>query len=588
MTTITKNTNISENQQSGFLPTSNSSTNPVTSIAQSCMQASSANSVLSSSFANWKKDGIPIFSASIGKLTVKPCLTSLIDVETQTLNCLEKYKEANLVLEKTIGDVALLYVYKDGDPTTNTPGPLLEFSQKLSRRYLDLYQAYIEFEMQQNIPMIPIKPGQMKQHGFTSQEIISLQTPAKKFRELRQQIPSDQLDIFLSSLIHPDAKKNPPSSLISLILQYDQLPKRDLLDKALMLMTKFGFMSIESAIELLDEIADMKVLNGAEAQIRLQMELRHRVCNFSNSPSKSPGSIGTNPLAYINVIKHGEHNNPEGEFREQLYFVYMSNHFANAIMQSPEFIKFASEKFEWINQYFINAMNAREPKYLPHIFRYVMNASINAKLRIANVTDQARSDYYKRHPLPKIKQLLNDSTPLEINFRYHLTPRELLNQTGEISPQHIPDDATTQYTTGAVAFNLKTLDEIPASEIPARQYLQIVNDLLIPTVSGISGTLDQSTTMAGLVGIGIEKNQETELELIKLAYLAFMLPNQDHSVHEILQSSTSFGNQQYLAGPGYERFIYPSGGQPFIDKIKSRQLQRGWSMPIEYLSTPSS
>ncbi len=60
--------------------------------------------------------------------------------------------------------------------------------------------------------------------------------------------------------------------------------------------------------------------------------------------------------------------------------------------------------------------------------------------------------------------------------------------------------------------------------------------------------------MAGLVGLGVatdDVQRKLELETIKLAYLAFMLPGRDHSAHEILQSSTTYG-LDYVAGPGYE------------------------------------
>ena len=70
------------------------------------------------------------------------------------------------------------------------------------------------------------------------------------------------------------------------------------------------------------------------------------------------------------------------------------------------------------------------------------------------------------------------------------------------------------------------------------RYLKIADKLGIPLTSGISGTTDQSITMAGLVGLALD---EQSIMDVRLAYIAFMLPNNDHSLIEILQSSSTFG-----------------------------------------------
>ncbi|MBI3220772.1 MAG: hypothetical protein HYZ44_14755 [Bacteroidetes bacterium] len=53
--------------------------------------------------------------------------------------CIADYAKANQALEKAVGDVAYSYI-RDVD------SPLLHFSRTLSRRYLDLYTAYVDFE----------------------------------------------------------------------------------------------------------------------------------------------------------------------------------------------------------------------------------------------------------------------------------------------------------------------------------------------------------------------------------------------------------------------------------------------------------
>ncbi len=74
-----------------------------------------------------------------------------------------------------------------------------------------------------------------------------------------------------------------------------------------------------------------------------------------------------------------------------------------------------------------------------------------------------------------------------------------------------------------------------------------------------------------------------QLEMIKLAFLGFMVPNTDHSVHEIMQSSKTFG-LEYTPGPGYEKDVYPTGGEGFIQKLAQNQSLRGYKLPGYYLS----
>jgi len=103
-----------------------------------------------------------------------------------------------------------------------------------------------------------------------------------------------------------------------------------------------------------------------------------------------------------------------------------------------------------------------------------------------------------------------------------------------------------------------------------KEFLEVSARLGLPLGAGISGTLDQSTTMAAICGL---VNSEADLENIRLAVIACMVPNEDHTVHEILQSSKSFG-AAYDASPCmYEKVLSPhvlgeGENQAFADQVK--------------------
>ncbi len=154
-----------------------------------------------------------------------------------------------------------------------------------------------------------------------------------------------------------------------------------------------------------------------------------------------------------------------------------------------------------------------------------------------------------------------------------LSQNDTLTLYGTLSSSHISDlSKSPQYAKGSENFRLikaaevkVKLDKDPnnAALLRAYQYALQVERLQLPILAGISGTLDQSTAMAGLVGIGLDKKQE--LKDIRLAFLGFMVDSRDHSVHEILQSSRSYG-MAYTPGPGFEKDIYNS---LFANQVKN-------------------
>ena len=320
------------------------------------------------------------------------------------------------------------------------------------------------------------------------------------------------------------------------------------------------------------------------------MEIRHRIGGDGSTFQGAPGSLGQNPLTYLNVIREGEVDNPEGEFRAQMYFIYMCNHFTNSIMKNRELLEFVNEMLrqeekDWsMDPSFVEALNQRGPDCLPPIFRYGSQASLNTYLR-KPISKEEKIKYLSENPNPALKEVMNaEIHELNRNFRNKLTNRELLNQFGVRTWREADAHQKLKYVSDASSFHLNDLHELPCEGADprldfAKKYIKIVKDLKIPTSAGISGTLDQSTAMASLVGLGIGVNREEELEQIKLAYLAFMIPNDDHSVHEIMQSTKSYG-LAYLPGVGFEQYIYP------LSKWRSRipPVLRGGTKTKEGLS----
>jgi 2'-5' RNA ligase len=197
------------------------------------------------------------------------------------------------------------------------------------------------------------------------------------------------------------------------------------------------------------------------------------------------------------------------------------------------------------------------------------------------------AEFYKQNPNITVREVMEGLADINDYYRLKLSDRELMNQIGEWHWDKEDKNRPWQplnFGTGAAVFKLY---DKPTSEmnVSAQNYLNQVNEFSVPVFAGISGTLDQSTAMAGLVGLGVDLDltrKNLELHTIKMAYLAFMLPGRDHSIHEIMQSSMTFG-LDYVPGPGYEQYIYPV--DPFVvEELKKQQALRGSHLPSYYLS----
>lgn len=633
-------------QEDALKPTTAKMSTPAPSSAAI---TSTTTPIASSSnpFTGWRSDASPTFKSqplAVPLTNVPNELSSQVEA-----HCVQQYQKSIRLMEHSVGDVALQYTTRpasmDSKPLpfedkfnpqgnmnlTKNAGPLLYFASAYSQRYLDLYEAYVEWEMQKipPIPMLPVQAGQMKLHGFTSEEIIKMQDACVEYNEIvnnlerillqsKQSNPLlydklvavmsgvDKSEISLDDFINKSDKRDKylssigltldtslSSDLVQLFADYQNIPEKGLLDRAHFLMHDFGHMEYKAIATQLYFVAIMQPFPDAKKDERILMEIRHRVAGDMSIAQNSPGTLGGNPQAYLNLLKNGEPDNPEAEFRNKMYFVYMNNHFSNAVIKDDERIAFINQWLsvhnkDWkLDKDFIKAMQDRGPRYIPPIFRYGANAAINRELREAR-SHHEMEEFYKDNPNISVREAMEGISDLNAYYRLPLSERELLNQIGEWHWNKQDKNRPWQslnFGTGAAVFKLH---ETPTSTMgkAAKEYLQAVTELGLPVFAGISGTLDQSTAMAGLVGLGVDNDparREQELQTIKLAYLAFMLPGRDHSVHEIMQSSMSYG-LDYVAGPGYEAYIYPPDGAYFQAELANAQQTRGSHLPAHYLS----
>lgn len=507
-------------------------------------------------------------------------------------HCLKQYEKAMLAYDQAIGDAALLYVHKEGAPETREKGPLLQLVEGLSRRYLDLLKIAVAFDQARGIPLIPVEAGMLKRQGFVSTEILQMKNSCeiliKLLKPLKQKLSKPQFETFFRILVDPNKrteylqKPNNDPLLLATMAEYEKLKEKTLIDRACLLMIEFDSFPIDEVIDQLAMIGAMRPLPDVCEEIRLQMEIRHRIASCEGY-----GALGTNPLAYLNLVLHGEML-PEAEFRQRLFFTYQCNHLANAFMQNSQLVSFANKWLQekgrtWqIDPQFVDAMNKREPTFLPPLFRYGQLAELNRAIRIRSFNRR----FYDLHPRPHIHDVMEGRVDLCSSFRHRLSPRELMAQIGDFRSKAVsPHQKVISYSGGA-SFQIKDNELIENSErgILGKRYLNQCRELKIPFIGSISGTYDQMATMGALVNLTVTQE---ELEQLRLAMIAFMVPPKDHSVDEILQSSRSFGLSNEV-GPGFERSIYPVGGNRFLAHITREQEKRNFNPPAYYLTAENA
>ena len=584
-------------------------------------------------FSNWRSYEMDEMEFEPLKFDLQGVSSFQSEVEK---TCRQAYINSIKMLEHSVADLALGYVTRnpknglepfsdkirmDGSmQLPNETGSILMFASVYSQRYMDLYEAYIDWEMKNDIPMIPVTAGQIKLHGFSSEEIIEMQAGCQIYSDIADQI----LDIvnydpvafgklikvmtgnhqdFSSNDINRktikeklamDLDENKVKELQEQFKKFDEMPdlQRKLINNAHFLMHNVNRMEYIDVAEQLYFVGIMTPNHSATKEERLNMEIWHRIAGDGSSRHQNvSGRLGGNPLAYRNVVKKGEPDNPAAEFRNKMYFVYMSNHFANTVINSPEKIKFINNYLKennkgWeINNDFVNAIKTRGADYIPPVFRYGANAALNRELRRAK-PDEEIAEYYRNNPNITVKQAIQGTADLNAYYRQKLSSRELMNQIGEYSAKNIDPNKRLNFEAGAAIFHLYDKSSVVTDNPTVKKYLEIIDELSLPVAAGISGTLDQSTTMAGLVGLGIDQDlkiREGELQTIKLSYLAHMVLTKGHSVHEIMQSSKTFG-LTYVPGANASSYIYPLDQNYVQERLELLQQERGTHLPKHFLT----
>lgn len=182
-------------------------------------------------FADWRRSGIPVFS-------FKPLAVDLSRVTNEAHGvvkgrCIERYKASCATFDQAIADAALAYVHKDGDPKTKKPGPLLDLARTFSSRLYRLYSLYCRYEMEQELPMIPVGAGQLKNHGFVTSEILRMQEGCGAFMEIlievKKTLQNNQYEEFFKKLTSPVGRKRITEShsdspaLLEAVKRYEEI-----------------------------------------------------------------------------------------------------------------------------------------------------------------------------------------------------------------------------------------------------------------------------------------------------------------------------------------------------------------------------
>lgn len=324
---------------------------------------------------------------------------------------------------------------------------------------------------------------------------------------------------------------------------------------------------------------------------------------------EDPGNIGSNPLAILNLIRGKKDSSMDvnTRIRTKMYVMYKMNHLMNSILSNPSLEKEINEWLAKENKGFqldvalSNEIQKNALIFLKNrpLFSYGKEAKKNITGLRMPISEKEREELIRKDINPTYAEAIRGKNTAD-SPRYHtkLSEQEIFHGTGELEnseDRYIrnisarkPTEpiADTGYYETVRDYKMRTtqLPWIPGkfyysvnNRIPC-SYNDMVNNLRLPQKAGISGSLDQNFTMSGIVGI----NDYDRLVKLRLINLAWMLGNEDHSYHEIMQSSKSF-NLPYTAGQTSYQDILPND-QQFLGLLKKHQLEQGYQLPDYYLS----
>lgn len=564
-----------------------------------------------------------------------------INISPEEKKCIEekaiaKFKEAMKIMDHSIADASLDMV---GDKKVNSE--LLETLNKFTTRYLDTYKAYLEVLREEKQPFLPAEIGIAKSFGFSHKEIIAMIEPAQWYQKECDHFRKDIEKVGSSNLvadgfIHYLSQNNYRFSSLK-ELKEDSLatidgtkcsqkdlseqirdPKiaeavkdfcssinnnKDEGSKIKSLGKKFGRFGggIDAIERLKDKLATFdssQTIDQQDFDVALLEELKGRV----GEGEKEPGYIS--PELLLDVIEGRRDNeDPVSRMRHKLYFIYKSKGIANEIASSPEFVDKVNTKLAkkgWhLDKAICNYLHEQSPD--SPIFKlgtYAAENSMGAIRQHAKPQEvQERFAASKKQTFGEAERIANKVSnltkeELTTPYRYKMSPEEeityLASAVGkgqasllskkidkvafdkllETSKSNTPQP----WIPGKYFFNL---NDSSTTDSP---YLKAVETLGLPQQAGISGSTDQTLTMAGMVGM----TSEEEIRRLRMMYLGWMTSNDDHSVDEILTSTKSFGIP-YTPSPDYYKQIYPEDSS-FEVKVAAEQQRRGYELPDFYLS----
>ena len=592
------------------------------------MNSSSLQEPKKNKFKNWKKFGLIHQTGQYERAQVD---TSNIKISSKNRKkiekeCLKDYETARQILEHSTAETALDLIRND--PSGN-PSPFMVKLRELNKRYLDLYDVYVDIKAEQNPDLFPLEMNQLltprlaklKSLGLSFEKISAFSSASKWYVKWRQEtrkelihrgLTEETVDTFVNYLKDHDLNAANQSFISPEYKQVLSALKKDNNNIELLNLFHKYLSSINSdEINNFDDyILELSTLDKSKESIkdhnyRLYQELRQRFEPFENEA----GSVGASPLAILNVIRKTSQTDEIAEFRTRMYFLYRSNTLANEIMSSPKLLKEVNKRLidkGWqLEEDLIKFIRKKTSLFSLFqknnlLFIYGNQASHNYTGYIRKMRNKKLVDEQKIiDPNMTIAEMeiLSKSTSTK-RYRTHLTAAETMHILGDHPKLEKRDEeivneytdkphADTSYLETPLDYAKKTTRpqwspgkhfyelKYPVSS----KYAQIAKKEKYPLIAGISGTVDQSLTMCGIAGFYTKK----DLEDLRLMYLAWMVPSEDHSVHEIMQSSKTFG-LEYNPAPDISDQILPSEPN-FPVKVAMHQNNKGYQMPSYYLSS---
>ncbi|MEC7838469.1 MAG: hypothetical protein VX777_00360 [Chlamydiota bacterium] len=583
--------------------------------------------------------------------------------------CLEKMRASMKALDPSLVD-GIKGLMKEGSL------PRAEKTlNNFCNRVMDTYEAYVEVQMEENTPEIPLEIGFIKASGFTHDEILDLEEPCKWYDDLANKYKSDlvaagvhekdtqhlveyvasksykwsnpksnedntnELEKNIYSLLHKNNSEAKFSGTIeSLSKQFSQVlnTNKDNLkiikdfDRRIAFAKPLMKQSEKEEMKTLIADTNFKQFSTAfskDAKHRLIQELRQRF----EWQEGEPGYIGS-PLKLLNTVR-GDHDaeSTDSNFRAKLFFIYGSKNMINEVARSESLVQKINTKLSekgkgWqLDEELTKVQrekSAKDPIYRlgtyakeNHIKSAGSQGTINnlrrrptlqeaeeAKLkdenktfadyeRIAKGENVLKDDHMHRFrfPLYPAEEMLFFGTESQFDSREMKSRETLLSEFGERDLEkngkadtHFGESyldykkRTTQnpWNTGKHLWKTTTKNECGSP------YLDAVEDLGLPTLTSISGSTDQTLTMAGAVGV----NSIEELSDLRGLYIPWMTAHQDHTAHEIMTAAKSF-NVPYTPSPDYYKQIFPQLNEQLIPKLEESQRKKGFELPDYYLSS---